>query len=205
MCTTTKYCIFVPSLLTPLTLTLPLHSPCSITLSQSLCINHETIPDPYSFRCFVPVAVKSRARGAMLPKWSGACPLFATTTNPLVFIRLHITPRTNVIASSACTNSLSFNTICLFLIAQTRFRSRTRSFRMSPPLNNVADPVERTASPYPNPYEVGPKSKILSSRTSNYHSTSLRNMVTVNTVNKTALHPGGVQYVPPSEVTFRRP
>jgi len=76
---------------------------------------------------------------------------------------------------------------------------------MSPPLNNAADPVERTASPYPNPYEVGPKSKILSSRTSNFHSTSLRNMVTVNTVNKTALHPGGVQYVPSSEVTFRRP
>jgi hypothetical protein len=66
---------------------------------------------------------------------------------------------------------------------------------MSPPLNNTADPVERTSSPYPNPYEIGPKSKILSSRTSNYHSTSLRNMVTVNTVNKTALHPGGVQPV----------
>lgn len=76
---------------------------------------------------------------------------------------------------------------------------------MSPPLNNAADPVERTASPYPNPYEVGPKSKILSSRTSNFHSTSLRNMVTVNTVNKTALHPGGVQYVLFGEVTSRRP
>jgi hypothetical protein len=72
---------------------------------------------------------------------------------------------------------------------------------MSPPLNNAADPVERTSSPYSNPYEIGPKSKILSSRTSNYHSTSLRNMVTVNTVNKTALHPGGVQYVQFGEVT----
>jgi phosphoenolpyruvate carboxykinase (ATP) len=75
---------------------------------------------------------------------------------------------------------------------------------MSPPLNNTADPVERTSSPYPNPYEIGPKSKILSSRTSNYHSTSLRNMVTVNTVNKTALHPGGVQYVQFGAVTVTR-
>jgi phosphoenolpyruvate carboxykinase (ATP) len=66
---------------------------------------------------------------------------------------------------------------------------------MSAPLNNARDPIERTASPYSNPYEIGPKSKILSSRTSNYHSTSLRNMVTINTVNKTALHPGGVQPV----------
>ncbi len=191
MCTTTTKSTFVPSYLhfqTPLPLQLALQA----SLSLSLCINRETISDPYSFRCSAHCAVKSRPRGAMAPKWSGAGPLFATPTNPHVFIRLHITPRLSVIASSACTNSLSFN-ICLFLIAQSRFHSRTRSFRMSPPLNNAADPVERTASPYPNPYEVGPKSKILSSRTSNYHSTSLRNMVTVNTVNKTALHPGGVQ------------
>jgi len=65
---------------------------------------------------------------------------------------------------------------------------------MSPTLNNSKDPVERTSSPYHDPRELGPKSKILASRTSNFHSTSLRNMVT-NTVNKTALHPSGVQYV----------
>merc|ERR1712227_757424 len=53
--------------------------------------------------------------------------------------------------------------------------------------------IERTSSPYPDPRELGPKSKILATRTGNYHSTSLRNMVTINTVNKTALHPGGVQ------------
>merc|ERR1711977_678159 len=51
------------------------------------------------------------------------------------------------------------------------------------------------SSPYPDPRELGPKSKILATRTGNYHSTSLRNMVTINTVNKTALHPGGVQPV----------
>merc|ERR1712093_187898 len=55
--------------------------------------------------------------------------------------------------------------------------------------------IERTSSPYPDPRELGPKSKILATRTGNYHSTSLRNMVTINTVNKTALHPGGVQPV----------
>lgn len=77
-------------------------------------------------------------------------------------------------------------------------RNHSRSFKMSKPspyLNNSADPVERTSSPYPDPRELGPKSKILTTRTGNYHSTSLRNMVTINTVNKTALHPGGVQYV----------
>jgi hypothetical protein len=99
-------------------------------------------------------------------------------------------------APSACTATLFalsalFSNTCLVLA-----RTHSRISRMSPPLNNAADPVERTASPYSNPYELGPKSKILSSRTSNFHSTSLRNMVTVNTVNKTALHPGGVQYVP---------
>jgi phosphoenolpyruvate carboxykinase (ATP) len=67
---------------------------------------------------------------------------------------------------------------------------------MSASLNNSKDPVERTSSPYTDPRELGPKSKILASRKSNYHSTSLRNMVS-NTVNKTALHPGGVQYVSP--------
>ena len=57
--------------------------------------------------------------------------------------------------------------------------------------------IERASSPYPNPYEQSPRSKILSQRTSNYHSTSLRNLhssVMVSaTVNKTSLHPGGVQ------------
>jgi len=54
----------------------------------------------------------------------------------------------------------------------------TRSLtKMASPLKAAADPVERTASPYSNPYELSPKAKILASRTSNYHSTSLR-MVT---------------------------
>ena len=57
--------------------------------------------------------------------------------------------------------------------------------------------IERTSSPYPNPYEQSPRSKILSQRTSNYHSTSLRNLhsstMVSATVNKTSLHPGGVQ------------
>jgi len=73
-------------------------------------------------------------------------------------------------------------------------RTHSRSFNMNYSLNNSADPIERTSSPYSDPRQIGPKSKILASRTYNYHSTSLRNMVTA-TVNKTALHPGGVQYV----------
>lgn len=82
---------------------------------------------------------------------------------------------------------------------QTRNHSRNPDFRMTTmamatptrPLNNSADPVERTSSPYP-PGQLGPKSQLLASRTGNFHSTSLRlpSMVTVNTVNKTALHPG---------------
>ena len=77
---------------------------------------------------------------------------------------------------------------------RSRIYSRTISYvAMSSSTNNSADPVERTTSPYPDPRQLGPKSKILATRTSNYHSTSLRNMVTANTVNKTALHPGGVQ------------
>ncbi|TVY32626.1 Phosphoenolpyruvate carboxykinase (ATP) [Lachnellula occidentalis] len=64
---------------------------------------------------------------------------------------------------------------------------------MATPLNNSKDPVESSQSPtYQDPRTPGPKSKLLATRTSNFHSTSLRTMVT-NTVNKTALHPSGVQ------------
>jgi phosphoenolpyruvate carboxykinase (ATP) len=60
-------------------------------------------------------------------------------------------------------------------------------------LNKEVDPIPRTSSPS----QIGPISQILATRKGNYHSTSLRlpNMVSVNTVNKTALHPGGVQPV----------
>jgi hypothetical protein len=83
------------------------------------------------------------------------------------------------------------------LSTQSRIPSRSISYitMSSNTTSNAQDPVERTTSPYPDPRQLGPKSKILATRTSNYHSTSLRNMVTANTVNKTALHPGGVQYV----------
>jgi hypothetical protein len=48
-----------------------------------------------------------------------------------------------------------------------------------------ADPVERTSSPYPDPRQLGPKSQILASRTSNFHSTSLRMVTASASVNKT--------------------
>jgi len=62
------------------------------------------------------------------------------------------------------------------------------------PLKSMEDPVLRTSSPYSDPLQKGPRSQQLATGTLNYHSTSLRNMVS-NSVNKTALHPGGVQCV----------
>ncbi|PSS22409.1 hypothetical protein M430DRAFT_137622 [Amorphotheca resinae ATCC 22711] len=54
-------------------------------------------------------------------------------------------------------------------------------------------PIIRPSSPHPDPRHLGPKSQLLATRTSNYHSTSLRNMVAVSaSVNRTSLHPGGV-------------
>jgi hypothetical protein len=82
--------------------------------------------------------------------------------------------------------------------------SRTK-FTMAP-LYSSGDPVLRTSSPYPDPRVPGPASKILALNNNNYHSSSLStlklNMVTVNTVNKTALHPGGVLYVVPVTKPF---
>jgi phosphoenolpyruvate carboxykinase (ATP) len=54
--------------------------------------------------------------------------------------------------------------------------------------------------PPPRPSDPGPlasdfvQQQIARQRNNNYHSTSLRNMV-ASSVNRTALHPGGVQYV----------
>jgi hypothetical protein len=58
-------------------------------------------------------------------------------------------------------------------------------------LKKATDPVYRSITPSPDPQTLNPRSQQLASG-SNYHSSSLRNMVS-NTVNKTALHPGGVQ------------
>ena len=38
-----------------------------------------------------------------------------------------------------------------------------------------SSPFHRPSSPYPDPRQLGPRSQILATRTSNYHSTSLRN------------------------------
>ncbi|TPX15466.1 uncharacterized protein E0L32_004446 [Thyridium curvatum] len=51
----------------------------------------------------------------------------------------------------------------------------------------MKDPVPRTASPYTDPSIKGPRSQLLSSGVQNF-----RKMIS-NTVNKTSLHPGGVQ------------
>lgn len=61
---------------------------------------------------------------------------------------------------------------------------------MKDPINN------RPASPYVNPQVQGPKHQILSSGTQQ----DLRKTMLTHTVNKTGLHPGGVQYVPPSSL-----
>jgi len=168
---------------------LPLH-PLTVqaSLSRVLPLHHETEHASYSARDAGAAPVKL---SGMRPQRSFARSVFAGVANARSLKGPGPTPLSRK-GPSACTESLSAlsSNTCL---AQTRTYSRLS--RMSPPLNNAQDPVERTASPYSNPYEIGPKSKILSSRTSNFHSTSLRNMVTINTVNKTALHPGGVQYV----------
>ena len=78
------------------------------------------------------------------------------------------------------------------------YRERSRSqyqSRIMASLSSQAfpeDPIDRTSSPYPDPRQLGPKSKILATRTSNFHSTSLR-MVTagsasVNRTCKSNLH-----------------
>lgn len=72
--------------------------------------------------------------------------------------------------------------------------SRSRILAMEG-LKRPSSPILRTASPYSNPRVAGPRSQQLSSfnSTNNFHSTSLRNLTMVSTVNKTSLHPGGVQ------------
>jgi hypothetical protein len=53
-------------------------------------------------------------------------------------------------------------------------RAHIRRFTMSKPsnpLNNPQDPIERTSSPYQSPYHIGPKSKLLSTRTGSKSST----------------------------------
>jgi phosphoenolpyruvate carboxykinase (ATP) len=52
----------------------------------------------------------------------------------------------------------------------------------------MKDPVFRTSSPYVDPTVKGPKSQILHSG----YQADLRKMI-VSNVNKTSLHPGGVQ------------
>jgi hypothetical protein len=74
---------------------------------------------------------------------------------------------------------------------------------MSSVYKNSKDPSPRPISPPPNPTVLGPRSKQLNAGNLNYHSTSLRTMVS-NTVNKTALHPGGVQYVTFAPSAHRR-
>jgi hypothetical protein len=54
-------------------------------------------------------------------------------------------------------------------------------------------PLDRSSSPGPLATDFSSQ-QIAKQRNNNYHSTSLRNMVATS-VNRTALHPGGVQYV----------
>jgi hypothetical protein len=60
---------------------------------------------------------------------------------------------------------------------------------------NIHIPPEAPSSPGPL-YSDFFQQQIAKQRNNNYHSTSLRNMVATS-VNRTALHPGGVQYASP--------
>lgn len=67
------------------------------------------------------------------------------------------------------------------------------SSRDSQTTRTMKDPIQnRPASPYANPSVQGPKHQILSSG----NQQDLRKTMLSHTVNKTALHPGGVAYVP---------
>jgi hypothetical protein len=83
----------------------------------------------------------------------------------------------------------SIRTIKTYGYYQINSRINTTSMAS---LKRPISPVQRPSSPYQNPRVAGPRSQQLKQSTSNFHSTSLRKMVS-NTVNKTSLHPGGVQ------------
>ncbi|KAI0909521.1 hypothetical protein F4823DRAFT_425004 [Ustulina deusta] len=69
---------------------------------------------------------------------------------------------------------------------------RPQTTTISRSLRTMPDPVQRTASPYYDPAVKGPKSQQLSSGLS--HSTPQNDkMVSGTKVNKTALHPSGVE------------
>lgn len=74
----------------------------------------------------------------------------------------------------------------------SHYRERSRSQHQSRNMASLKaqalpeDPIDRTSSPYPDPRQLGPKSKILATRTSNFHSTSLRMVTATNpSVNRT--------------------
>lgn len=78
------------------------------------------------------------------------------------------------------------------LSSQRRYRGHSHSQHQSRNMSSLKaqaspeDPIERTSSPYPDPRQLGPKSKILATRTSNFHSTSLRMVTASNpSVNRT--------------------
>lgn len=61
------------------------------------------------------------------------------------------------------------------------------------PAQNIHIPPARPSDPGPLSNDFA-QQQIAKQRNNNYHSSSLRNMVATS-VNRTALHPGGVQYV----------
>jgi hypothetical protein len=80
--------------------------------------------------------------------------------------------------SSAKTDAISTTTTTI-TTTTTRARARSIAIARSSPvtmsatsLNKAADPVQRTASPYPDPQSQSPHSRLLSSRTSYVNSNS---------------------------------
>lgn len=75
------------------------------------------------------------------------------------------------------------------------------------PQTAVMSSAENIHIPPGIPSESGPlysdfvEQQVAKQRNNNYHSTSLINMVATS-VNRTALHPGGVQYVSPTFLSF---
>ena len=91
------------------------------------------------------------------------------------------------------------------ILAEHRARTMTSASSSSalkgPSPATASPPFHRPSSPYPDPRQLGPRSQILATRTSNYHSTSLRNSTSLILISPLLLaraNPSAVVTVDPS-------
>lgn len=108
------------------------------------------------------------------------------------------TPRLTIIAAVSFLNpDITRGTVEKYigLLVSLKLSFKTCVIVNMTPAENIHIRSARPASPGPL-YSDFFQQQVAKQRNNNYHSTSLRNMVATS-VNRTALHPGGVQYVFP--------